>query len=59
MFIVLILRSSFLEPDVPVGAWIKDLKNYDAKRGAADLSVKNANHEVFGQALIIFDVTFF
>ena len=31
--------------------WIKDLKNHDAKRGVADLSVGDANYGVFGQAL--------
>ena len=42
---VLILRSCHR-------AWVKDLKHYGAKRDAADLSVKDANQGVFGQALI-------
>jgi len=42
---VLILRSC-------LGAWIKDLNYYNTKRGAADLSVNDANYVIFGLALM-------
>jgi hypothetical protein len=35
-----------------LGAWIKDLKKYDAKRDAAGIPVENPNYGVCGQALI-------
>jgi len=37
-----IFYSSYLEPDVPVGAWIQDFECYDTKRGIAGSPVANA-----------------
>jgi len=48
-----ILLASYLEPDVPVGAWRQDLKWHDTKRGVTGVPVEDANYGVFGQALFI------
>jgi len=46
-----ILFAYFLEPDVPVGAWLQDLKWHDTKRGGTGIPVENANRGVFSQVL--------